>query len=89
MISRVADHCFWFGRYLERAESTARVLQVTNNLALDTELTQEQCWLPVIIVSGDRTGFTFSSGAGGLVQCVQHFSACRCNRITYQFVYTL
>ena len=29
MISRVADHCFWFGRYLERAESTARLLQVT------------------------------------------------------------
>ena len=31
MISRVADHCFWFGRYLERAESTARVLQVTRH----------------------------------------------------------
>ena len=29
LISRVADHCFWFGRYLERAESTARVLAVT------------------------------------------------------------
>ena len=28
MISRVADHCFWFGRYVERAESTARLLQV-------------------------------------------------------------
>ena len=28
MISRVADHCFWLGRYLERAESTARVLAV-------------------------------------------------------------
>ena len=27
MISRVADHCFWFGRYLERAESTARMLR--------------------------------------------------------------
>ena len=38
MISRVADHCFWFGRYLERTESTARVLSVTTNLALDAEL---------------------------------------------------
>ena len=46
VISRVADHCFWFGRYLERAESTARVLAVTGNLALDAELTPEQCWLP-------------------------------------------
>ena len=34
VISRVADHCFWFGRYLERAESTARLLQVTRTLAL-------------------------------------------------------
>ena len=32
MISRVADHCFWVGRYLDRAESTARLLQVTRTL---------------------------------------------------------
>ncbi len=57
LIPRVADHCFWFGRYLERAESTARVLAVTHNLALDAELTAEQCWLPVIIVSGEREHF--------------------------------
>lgn len=57
MISRVADHCFWFGRYLERTESTARVLAVTSNLALDAELTLEQCWLPVIIVAGEKEQF--------------------------------
>ena len=42
MISRVADHCFWFGRYLERAESTARLLQVTSGLSLDSDLTPLQ-----------------------------------------------
>src|SRR5206468_3186440 len=57
VISRVADHCFWFGRYLERAESAARLLHVTGNLSLDAELTAEQCWLPVIIVSGEREHF--------------------------------
>jgi uncharacterized alpha-E superfamily protein len=57
VISRVADHCFWFGRYLERAESTARVLAVTANLSLDAELTPEQCWLPVVITSGERLHF--------------------------------
>ena len=62
MISRVADHCFWFGRYLERAESAARVLQVTSSLALDTELTQEQCWLPVIIVAGEEARFLTAHG---------------------------
>jgi uncharacterized alpha-E superfamily protein len=57
LISRVADHCFWLGRYLERAESTARVLVVTLNLALDAELTPRQCWLPVIVVSGEEAEF--------------------------------
>jgi uncharacterized alpha-E superfamily protein len=54
VIARVADHCFWLGRYVERAESTARVLQVTRNLSLDTSLTQRQCWLPVVIVAGEE-----------------------------------
>jgi uncharacterized alpha-E superfamily protein len=57
MISRVADHCFWFGRYLERAESAARVLPATHHLALDGELSPLQCWLPVIIVAGEEPAF--------------------------------
>lgn len=64
MISRVADHCFWLGRYLDRAESTARVLSVTSHLSMDAELTPEQCWLPVIIVSGEREHFFQKHGAG-------------------------
>src|SRR5262249_44056661 len=66
LISRVADHCFWFGRYLERAESTARVLAVTTNLALDGELDPEQCWLPVVIVSGEREHFLERHGGGAV-----------------------
>jgi uncharacterized alpha-E superfamily protein len=54
VISRVADHCFWLGRYLERAESTARVLGVTRNLALDVGLNPRHVWLPVVIVSGEQ-----------------------------------
>jgi uncharacterized alpha-E superfamily protein len=57
MISRVADYCFWFGRYLERIESTARVLTVTRALHLDAHLSPEQCWLPVLIVSGIEPAF--------------------------------
>ena len=57
MISRVADHCFWFGRYVERAESTARLLAATVSLALDAELDPHQCWRPVIVVAGEESGF--------------------------------
>lgn len=64
MISRIADHCFWFGRFLERAESAARVLHVTGNLALDAELSPTQCWEPVLTVSGQRDHFRETHGEG-------------------------
>jgi uncharacterized alpha-E superfamily protein len=35
MLSRVADHLYWLGRWLERAEHTARVLNVQSHLALE------------------------------------------------------
>jgi uncharacterized alpha-E superfamily protein len=63
MISRVADHCFWLGRYLERAESMARVLGVSRNLALDAGLNPRHVWLPVIIVSGEEERFHARPGA--------------------------
>jgi uncharacterized alpha-E superfamily protein len=52
MISRVAEHCFWLGRYLERAEDTARVLDVNQTLLLDYHVPLEQQWRPVLIISG-------------------------------------
>src|SRR5206468_12701368 len=35
MLSRVADSLYWMSRYLERAEHTARVIDVNLNLMLD------------------------------------------------------
>ena len=59
MISRVAEHCFWMTRYLERAENTARVLEVNHTLLLDFHVPVEQQWQPLLIISGihdyDRT----------------------------------
>ena len=77
MISRVADHCFWFGRYLERAESTARVLAVTTTLALDAELAPRQLWLPLVIVSGEEERFRerFGENAQGDGEIVQRYVA--------------
>jgi len=75
MISRVADHCFWLGRYLERVESTARVLYVTQSLAGDAELTPRQCWQPVVIVSGESEPFAsrFGPDAAGDGELVQRY----------------
>jgi uncharacterized alpha-E superfamily protein len=52
MISRVADYCFWMSRYLERAENTARVLEVNHTLLLDFAVPLEQQWKPLLIISG-------------------------------------
>lgn len=63
MISRVADHCFWYGRYIERAESTARLLQVTRTLAFDAELPPFSCWRPLVIISGQYPELAAQLGA--------------------------
>ncbi len=52
MISRVAEHCFWLSRYLERAENTARVLEVNQTLLLDLEAPIDHQWRPLLIISG-------------------------------------
>lgn len=52
MISRVAEHCFWMSRYLERAENTARILEVNRTLLLDFETPMEQQWRPLLNISG-------------------------------------
>ena len=52
MISRVAEHCLWMSRYLERAENTARILEVNQTLLLDFDVPLEQQWKPLLIISG-------------------------------------
>ncbi|HJU54249.1 MAG TPA: alpha-E domain-containing protein [Pyrinomonadaceae bacterium] len=45
MLSRVADSLYWMSRYLERAEHTARLIDVGLNLMLDqTAATAERRW---------------------------------------------
>jgi uncharacterized alpha-E superfamily protein len=75
VISRVADHCFWVGRYLDRAESTARLLQVTRALAFDAEMPTQAVWRPVVTVSGQYPQFSekFGDKAAGQGDAVQRY----------------
>ncbi|RKH93382.1 alpha-E domain-containing protein [Corallococcus sp. AB038B] len=63
MIARIAEHCFWLGRYLERLESVARVLQMTDQLALDADLPADQSWMPALAIFGEREAFAKKHGA--------------------------
>ena len=35
MLSRIADSLFWIGRYMERADNTARILDVNYHMLLE------------------------------------------------------
>jgi uncharacterized alpha-E superfamily protein len=56
MISRVAEHCFWLARYLERMEDTARLLDVNHTLLLDFQVPLEQQWRPLLVICGLHDG---------------------------------
>lgn len=46
--SRTAENLFWLGRYLERAETTARMLSILDDVALEEIPARERRrWLPV------------------------------------------
>ena len=56
MLSRVAERLYWFGRYLERAESTARLLSVYTNLVLDVPNVQF-LWPALVQITGYEDAF--------------------------------
>ena len=43
---------YWFGRYIERAENTARMVNVNNNLLLDLPRLVKNMWADLINISG-------------------------------------
>ena len=58
MLSRTADHLFWMARYMERAENTARMLDVNYQMSLlpQSEGAAERGWrglLSINEISGD------------------------------------
>jgi uncharacterized alpha-E superfamily protein len=53
MLSRTADHLFWMSRYIERAESLARLLDVTWQMSLvpQSEAAANQNWNAIIALN--------------------------------------
>lgn len=53
MLARTAEYLFWAGRYLERAESTARLLDVTYHRLLEVTPAEEaDAWSDVLVAVG-------------------------------------
>ena len=53
MLSRTADHLFWMARYVERAENTARMLDVNHQTSLlpQSERNAEEGWRALLGIS--------------------------------------
>jgi len=61
MLSRVANSLYWMSRYIERAESIARLVDVNLQLLLDfrnlDDATLNAHWMPIVQSSGDEELF--------------------------------
>ena len=52
MLSRLAENLYWHGRYLERAEDIARLINVNANLNLDLPRSIAPGWEPLVRITG-------------------------------------
>ena len=65
MLSRTADHLFWMSRYTERAENTARMLNVGYETALLPQSTAkaQEGWMGLLSISEVIPAYTARHGA--------------------------
>ena len=58
MLSRIAESLFWLARYIERAEGTARILDVNYHMLLEqSQDSYHLRWEPLIIMAGEEDRF--------------------------------
>ncbi len=63
MLSRIAESLYWIGRYVERAEDTARITEVTYSHSLglgssgEGDVRRRRHWEALIAIVGDRARF--------------------------------
>ncbi|HKY13511.1 MAG TPA: alpha-E domain-containing protein [Microthrixaceae bacterium] len=57
LLSRVAENIYWAGRYLERAEATARLVKTHTELYVDLPLSAGVGWAPLLVVTGSHDAY--------------------------------
>ena len=57
ILSSLAEKVYWFSRYVERTENTARIILVNNNLLLDTPRMTTLGWEPLVSITGSAELF--------------------------------
>jgi uncharacterized alpha-E superfamily protein len=69
MLSRTAEYLYWTGRYMERAENMARILDVSHRIALQRTGAAEADWQAVLDILGHGAVFAarYPALSGGAV----------------------
>ena len=57
LLSRVAERIYWLGRYMERADNTARLINVNTNMLMDLPTRRPLGWRPLIDITGSQALF--------------------------------
>jgi uncharacterized alpha-E superfamily protein len=71
MLSRVADSLYWMTRYLERAEHTARLIDVNLTLMLDeSPLSADRRWQRVLTALGNPPDIVWNGDADALANVI-------------------
>ena len=75
MLSRVANTLYWMVRYVERADNLARLIDVNQQLLLDSErLDSERLrgfWHPIILSTGDEDLFSSLYAEAGSTEVIR------------------
>ncbi|MGR8920036.1 MAG: alpha-E domain-containing protein [Gammaproteobacteria bacterium] len=58
MLSRVAERIYWLGRYIERMENTARLVDVYGNVLLDLPRPAKLVWESLLAITGSMDRFS-------------------------------
>ena len=56
LLARMAEAVYWAGRYLERAEDTARIVQVHGETHIDLPVGEDVGWAPLVEIAGPTSG---------------------------------
>ena len=71
MLSRVADTLYWLGRYIERAENNARILDVNLQVTLDDDnagdIGDKRDWEPILATLTEFRLLHFLASNKGMV----------------------
>ncbi|MGA7417966.1 MAG: alpha-E domain-containing protein, partial [Acidimicrobiales bacterium] len=63
LLARMAEAVYWAGRYLERAECTARIIQVHVDTHIDLPVGEDVGWEPLLAIAGvDGAAFLDEAG---------------------------